>query len=169
MRNSGYDALDVQIPDVPVGPSGYRLVFPHRLPIFCERDHISFLEAFLEHQTRTGLDGGQLHSVMRAARVNLFSFAIYYQDTDFRWYRTNCNIERTNRERNGLEVRAISQEVTAPPVLVPAMEQSKLAEFPRPADPSEPSIYLKKILDERRDFTPCSPFCNSKPGRGRGP
>jgi hypothetical protein len=159
VRNPGYDALEVQIPDAVVGLSGYTLVFPERLSLLCERDHIRFIESFLEHEMMPGVDGGHLHEVMRKANVELFSFAIYYQDTGFVWYRTNCTVERTNRTRNGLEVRAISQELTAPPVQASAPQSMpKAAEFPRPTELSEPSIYLKKILDDWQGFTPCSPF-----------
>ena len=111
VRNPGYDALEVHIPSVQVGPSMYMLVFPEKLSQLCERDHIRFVEGFLEHQTLPGLDGGQLHNVMVMADVNLVEFAIYYKDTNFVDFRTNCVIERTNRSRNGLEVRAISQEI----------------------------------------------------------
>jgi hypothetical protein len=139
VRNPGYDALEVQIPDALVGISGYTLVFPERLSVFCERDHIRFIESFLEHETMPGLDGGQLHDVMRKASVELFSFGIYYQDTGFLWYRTNCVVERTNRARNGLEVRTISQELTAPPTQEPT---------PLVVADSDPHVYIEPLNDE---------------------
>lgn len=120
MRNSGHDALDIEIPDVPIGKSGYTLEFPGRLAQLGERSGIGFLEAWLKHEMLPGLDGGQLHEVMREANVELVDLSIVYRDTDLRPKKTDCAIERTNRERHGLLVRAtgppgISAQSTAQP------------------------------------------------------
>jgi hypothetical protein len=48
---------------------------------------------------------------MAFSGVEAMEFSILYKDTDFRQYQTRCVIERTNRTRNGLEVKAISQEI----------------------------------------------------------
>jgi hypothetical protein len=113
LRNPGYDALDIQVPSVPVGNSTYMLVFPERLAQMGERTGISFIEAWLEDKTQTlpELGGGDLHGIMAMADVGKVEFSILYKDTDFRDYRTNCVVERTTRSRNGLEVRAVSQEI----------------------------------------------------------
>jgi hypothetical protein len=108
LRNSGYDALDVEIPDVPIGKSGYTLEFPGRLALLGERSGIGFLEAWLKHETLPGLDGSQLHEVMRKAEVESIDLSVVYKDTDLRPKKTECALDRTNRERHGLSVRAIS-------------------------------------------------------------
>lgn len=114
VRNPGYDALDVEIPSVRIGRSGYNLVFPERRAQFGERSGNAFFEAWLEsieQGTLPGRDGSALHEIMRTDDIEAVNFAIIYKDTDFRSYKTNCAIERTNRTRNGLEVKAISQEM----------------------------------------------------------
>jgi hypothetical protein len=108
LRNSGYDALDVEVPPVSVGTSGYTLEFLGRLPQLGERTGIAFLEAWLNHATRPGLDGSQLHNVMCEAQLESVNFTIVYKDTDLQPKKTECVIERTNRERNGISVRATS-------------------------------------------------------------
>lgn len=111
VRNPGYDALDVHIPNVPIGPSTYMLCFPGTLPLLCERDHVVFVEGCLEDQSNAlpGLDGSRLHDVMRLADVERINFAILYKGTNFRDYKTNCVIERVNWKGNGLTVRATGQ------------------------------------------------------------
>ncbi len=112
VRNPGYDALEVRIPSVLIGTSMYRLIFPERLAILSERDSVRFLEASLQHmEMLPGVDGSSLHDVMRKADVDHLNFSILYKDTDFLKYKTKCIIERTNRTRNGLEVRATGQEL----------------------------------------------------------
>ena len=114
IRNPGYDALDVEIPSTRIGNSAYNLVFHERLAQFGERSGNAFFEAWLESiqgkmlPLRAGCD---LHEIMRTSDTQIVYFGITYKDTDFRPYRTNCSIERTNRARNGLEVKAISQEM----------------------------------------------------------
>lgn len=108
LRNSGYDALDVEIPDVPIGKSGYILEFPGRLALLGERSGIGFLEAWLKHETLPELDGGQLHEVMSKAGVESINLSVVYKDTDLHPKKTECAIDRTNRERHGLSVRATS-------------------------------------------------------------
>ena len=117
VRNPGYDALDVEIPSVRIGQSGYNLVFPERRAQFGERSGNAFFEAWLESVEQgilPGRGGCDLHEIMRNADVETVNFAIVYKDTDFRSYKTNCAIERTNRTRNGLEVKAMSQELVVP-------------------------------------------------------
>jgi hypothetical protein len=112
VRNPGYDALDVHIPDIPIGTSTYMLSFPGILPLLCERDHIVFIEAWLEDQSDAlpGMDGSRLHDVMRLAEVEQINFAIRYKGTNFRDYQTTCVIEIVNWKGNGLTVRAVNQE-----------------------------------------------------------
>lgn len=114
VRNPGYDALDVEIPSVRIGKSGYILVFPHRMAQFGERSGTAFFAGWLESVEQgvlPGRDGCALHEIMSAADVASLNFAITYKDTDFRCYKTHCMIQRTDRSRNGLEVKAISQEM----------------------------------------------------------
>jgi hypothetical protein len=59
----------------------------------------------------SGFDGSSLHDVMRNADVDHLNFSILYKDTNFLKCKTKCIIERTNRTRNGLEVRATGQEL----------------------------------------------------------
>jgi hypothetical protein len=108
LRNAGYDALDIEIPDAPIGSSGYTLEFPGRLAQLGERSGTGFLEAWLKHGTLPGTDGSQLHEVMRNADIESIGVSILYKDTDLHPKKTECVIERTNRERHGLSVRAIS-------------------------------------------------------------
>lgn len=112
VRNPGYDALEVRIPEVPLGSSAYRLVFSEIKPVVSERDHIVFFEAYLEDQTSglPGLDGSRLHDVMRLSDVEMANFTILYKGTDFFEYQTNCVIERVNWKHNGLTVRTVGQE-----------------------------------------------------------
>ncbi len=107
LRNPGYDALNVQVSSVSIGQSAYKLTFPETLPVLCERDHIVFMEAWLEDQTNAlpGLDGGRLHDVMRLADVELIKFPILYAGLDFPDYHTDCIIEIVNWKGNGLAVR----------------------------------------------------------------
>src|SRR5437868_546143 len=81
VRNPGYDALDVHIPDVSLGQSVYKLVYPETKPVLCERDHIVFFEAYLEDHTSglPGLDGSRLHDVMRLSDVERIEFPILYK------------------------------------------------------------------------------------------
>lgn len=113
LRNSGYDAIDIEIPPAPIGSCGYLLTFDEHLAQLGERSGIAFIEARLDDPkgAAPGRDGRDLHSVMAFFGVEEIEFFILYKDTDFRQYRTRCIIERTNRTRNGLEVRAISQEI----------------------------------------------------------
>jgi hypothetical protein len=117
IRNPGYDALDVEIPSVRIGQSEYSLVFHERLAQFGERSGNAFLEAWLEPVQGKKLPlrgGGDLHEIMRISDTEVVAFGIVYKDTDFRSYRTKCAIARTNRSRNGLEVKATSQELVVP-------------------------------------------------------
>src|SRR5208282_153945 len=114
VRNPGYDALDVEIPSTRIGTSAYSLVFHERLAQFGERSGNAFFEAWLEsiQGEKLPLRGGcDLHEIMRNSDTEIINFGIICKDTDFRSYRTNCSIERTNRTHNGLEVKAISQEM----------------------------------------------------------
>jgi hypothetical protein len=111
IRNPGYDALDVEIPSVPIGQSGFNLVFHERLAQFGERSGNAFFEAWLESKEQGGRDGCDLHEIMRNSNTEVVNLFIAYKDTESRSFRSNCSIERTNRPRNGLEVRFISQEM----------------------------------------------------------
>jgi hypothetical protein len=107
LRNPGYDATSVHIPSVSIGQSAYKLTFPETLSVLCERDHIVFMEAWLEdHATGLpGLDGGRLHDVMVQADVEQIKFPILYGGLDFPEYYTICVIERVNWEHQGLTVK----------------------------------------------------------------
>lgn len=146
VRNPGYDALQVHIPSVSVRPSAYVLTFPEQLSLLSEREGGVFFEAWLEDQTNAlpGLDGGSLHEVMRKSNVDSVEFSIYYKDTDFLGYMTKCIIERTNRIRSGLEVRALGQE------LIPYEAEGKheLGSF-IPLENSDPRVYVEVSNDER--------------------
>jgi hypothetical protein len=89
------------------------LTFDERLSQLGERSGIAFIEARLDDPTGTvpGRAGRDLHSIMAFSGIEAMEFSILYKDTDFRQYQTRCVIERTNRTRNGLEVKAISQEM----------------------------------------------------------
>jgi hypothetical protein len=108
--NPGYMALDVHIPNVPLDPSGYTLVFPERLTQLGERDHKQFMEAQLAHATLPGLDGGQLFSVMRKHGIESFKFAIHYKDLDSVAYLSKCTMER-DVELPGIRVAFSGQEL----------------------------------------------------------
>jgi hypothetical protein len=97
----------------PIGSSGYFLTFDEHLSQLGERSGIAFIEARLDDPkgTAPGRDGRDLHNVMAFFGIEAVEFSILYKDTDFRQYQTRCVIERTNTARNGLEVRAISQEI----------------------------------------------------------
>ena len=115
VRNPGYDALEVHIPDVALGQSAYKLVFHETIPVLCERDHIVFFQAYLEDHTSglPGLDGSRLHDVMRQSDIDMVAFRILYKGVDLFEYQTNCIIERANWKGNGLTVRTTGQEKRA--------------------------------------------------------
>ena len=117
LRNPGYDATSVHIPSAPIGQSTYKLTFPETLSVLCERDHIVFMEAWLEDQTNLlpGLDGSRLHDVMRQADVDQIKFPILYGGLDFPEYYTDCIIERVNWKRDGLAVREAGHGKGIPP------------------------------------------------------
>ena len=107
--NPGYTALEVHIPTVGVASSGYTLVFPPKLTQFGERDHKCFMEAWLEHPTLPGRDGGQLSNVMRTANIDSLNFVIRYKDLDSVWYKSNCRIELDVSLQSGLRAIFLGQ------------------------------------------------------------
>ncbi len=94
---------------VGVASSGYTLVFPPKLTQFGERDHKCFMEAWLEHPTLPGRDGGQLSNVMRTANVDSLNFVIRYKDLDSVWYKSNCRIELDVSLQSGLRAIFLGQ------------------------------------------------------------
>jgi hypothetical protein len=141
IRNAGYDALDVEIPNVSIGKSGYNLVFPDRLAQFGERSGNAFLFAQLDSvpgEQLTQRSGGDLREIMVKADVESAEFSIAYKDTDFRSFCTDCLIERTTA---GLEVKAIRYRLArldTKPETKPARIESL---------PSEPEPTLLSLLD----------------------
>ena len=113
LRNSGYDALEISIPKVRIGSSGYMLSFEETLAELHERDHLRFIEGWLEDPSGTmpNRDGGALHEIMRKANVDAVEFSILYKSTEFQPYATRQVIERTNTQGNGLQVRTLGQEL----------------------------------------------------------
>jgi hypothetical protein len=152
LRNPGYDALEVHIPSVQVRPSAYMLTFPQQLSLLSERDGKGFLEGWLEDQTNTlpGRDGGSLHEVMRKSDIDAVEFSVHYKDTDFREFRTKCIIERTNRTRSGLQVRALKQE------LIRHKTETTRSELV--ITPTDPLIYLNAIEIRHDDFSSSTAF-----------
>jgi len=117
VSNPGYAAFDVHILSVPLHLSGYTLVFPETLTKLGERDHRRFIAAWLEHPIKPGMDGSQLFNVMRIADIDSVHFSILYKDTEFRWYKSICIIERRPEVPGGLRVRVRGQELIPEPLV----------------------------------------------------
>ncbi len=118
VTNSEYAGYDVHIPPVPIGESGYILLFDG---IFSELLHNEqgFFETSLENRNGLpGRDGGDLFSTMQQVGVRFVYFGIISKDTSPtpNWYRDNCSIEcNNNKHRTGLVLKHINQDVMPEP------------------------------------------------------
>jgi hypothetical protein len=146
VKNPGYEAIEIYIPSVPVGLSGYMLTFHGRLAEIGDRDHRRFFETSLKHPTSATLGGKRLADVMRSGDVASLAFSILYQDLNRVGYKSKCSLELDAEEPCGVAVRYLEQEPldASPKDLVITAE--------------DPLIYLNAIDIRRDDFSSSTAF-----------
>lgn len=110
IANDGYPAYDVFIPAVAIGTTS-RLTFVQKLTRLIDKDGTQFFEAWIETAEGGGRDGGELSKAMIAARIVALNVGIVYKDREFRWYRSNCVLERDVQVGVGIGTSFASQEL----------------------------------------------------------
>jgi hypothetical protein len=117
IANDGYPAYDVFIPAVAIGTTTSQLIFVQKLTRLIDKDGKQFFEAWIETAEGGGCGGGELSKAMIAARIVALNVGIVYKDREFRWYRSNCVLERDVLAGVGIGASFASQElIPAPPM-----------------------------------------------------